>query len=132
MKKCFSHCSTCRSNLEVRNHFTCSMDRLLVTFLVNFVHRLFRSSLFFFHTCMLVLQLTAKRLVDPQGESPKRFSFFKPSGQEEAQDVKTNCEFPVSLFSPTLETLLLNDNNLQMVPLSLCGLMSLVELDLSK
>jgi len=26
----------------------------------------------------------------------------------------------------------LNDNNLLMVPLSLCGLMSLVELDLSK
>ncbi|XP_067017125.1 leucine-rich repeat serine/threonine-protein kinase 1-like isoform X3 [Acropora muricata] len=76
-------------------------------------------------------KLTAKRLVDPQGESPKRFSFFKPSGQEEAQDVKTDCEFPISLFSPTLETLLLNDNNLLMVPLSLCGLMSLVELDLS-
>lgn len=131
MKKCFSHCTTCRSNLEVRNRFICSMDRLLVIFWLTlsicyFVHP------FFPHTCILVLQLTAKRLVDPQGESPKRFSFFKHSGQEEAQDVKTDCEFPISLFSPTLETLLLNDNNLLMVPLSLCGLMSLVELDLSK
>lgn len=80
---------------------------------------------------MLVLQLTAKRLVDPQDESPKRFPFFKLSGQEEAQDVKTDCEFPTCL-APTLETLLLNDNNLLMVPLSVCALMSLVELDLSK
>lgn len=108
------------------------MDRLLVIFWLTLSIGYFVHPFFFFHTCMLVLQLTAKRLVDPQGESPKRFSFFKPSGQEEAQDVKTDCEFPISLFSPTLETLLLNDNNLLMVPLSLCGLMSLVELDLSK
>ena len=82
--------------------------------------------LFFF------LQLSAKPLVDPQASSPKRFPFFKNASQEDAQDVKTDCELPSALFSPTLETLLLNDNNLQVVPLSLCGLMSLIELDLSK
>ncbi|XP_068741133.1 leucine-rich repeat serine/threonine-protein kinase 1-like isoform X3 [Montipora capricornis] len=76
-------------------------------------------------------KLTAKPLVDPQVASPKRFPFFKLSGQEETHNVKTDCEFPISLFSPTLETLLLNDNNLQVVPLSVCRLMSLIELDLS-
>lgn len=83
--------------------------------------------LFFFF-----LQLSAKPLVDLQASSPKRFPFFKNVSQEDAQDVKTDCELPSELFSPTLETLLLNDNNLQVVPLSLCGLMSLIELDLSK
>lgn len=70
--------------------------------------------------------------MDPQAGSPKRFPFFKNPSQEDAQDVKTDCELPSSLFSPTLETLLLNDNNLQVVPVSVCGLLSLVELDLSK
>lgn len=78
------------------------------------------------------IQLSAKPLVDPQAGSPKRFPFFRNTGQEDAQDIKTDCELPSALFSPTLETLLLNDNNLQVVPLSICGLMSLIELDLSK
>ena len=78
------------------------------------------------------IQLSAKPPVDYQTGSPKRFPFFKISNQEEAQNVKTDCELPSSLFSPTLETLQLNDNNLQMVPISLCGLTNLIELDLSK
>ena len=78
------------------------------------------------------LQLCAKPLVDSQAGSTKRFPFFKSSSQEEAQDVKTDCELPVALFSPTLETLLLNHNNLHVVPQSVCRLLSLIELDLSK
>ena len=78
------------------------------------------------------MQLSAKPPVDQQAGSPKRFPFFKLPSQEDAPGIKTDCEFPASLFSPTLETLLLNDNNLQVVPLSVCGLMSLIELDLSK
>ena len=78
------------------------------------------------------MQLSAKPLVDPQAGPPKRFPFFRNASQEDVQDVKTDCELPSALFSPTLETLLLNDNNLQVVPLSLCGLMSLIELDFSK
>ncbi|XP_078364681.1 leucine-rich repeat serine/threonine-protein kinase 1-like isoform X2 [Oculina patagonica] len=79
-------------------------------------------------------KLSAKPLVDPQATSPKRFPFsgvFKTTGQEDSQDIKTDCEFPASLLAPTLETLLLSDNNLQVVPVSICGLMSLIELDLS-
>lgn len=83
-------------------------------------------------TLYFFMQLSAKPLVDPQAGPPKRFPFFRNTIQEDAQDVKTDCELPSALFSPTLETLLLNDNNLQVVPLSLCGLMSLIELDLSK
>lgn len=70
--------------------------------------------------------------MDTQAGTPKRFQFFRNTGQEDGQDVKTDCELPSALFSPTLETLLLNDNNLQVVPLSICGIMSLIELDLSK
>lgn len=78
------------------------------------------------------MQLSAKPLIDSQTGTPRRFQFFKSSSQEDAQDVKTDCEVPVSLFSPTLETLLLNDNILHVVPLSVCRLLSLIELDLSK
>lgn len=62
----------------------------------------------------------------------KRFQFFKASSSEDGQETKTDCEFPTALFSHTLETLSVNDNNLQSLPLSICGLMSLIELDLSE
>ena len=78
------------------------------------------------------IQLAAKPLIDPQAGSQKRFPFFKLASPDEAQDVKTDCELPTARFSPTLETLLLNDNTLQVVPVSVCRLMSLIELDLSK
>lgn len=78
-------------------------------------------------------KLSAKPLVESQiGSSTlKRFQFFKASSSEDGQETKTDCEFPTALFSHTLETLSVNDNNLHSLPFSICGLMSLIELDLS-
>ncbi|EDO31971.1 predicted protein, partial [Nematostella vectensis] len=74
--------------------------------------------------------LTAKYQGDGTGFTLRQRLFKTPS-QEEYQEASTDCEFPVDLFAPTLETLLLNDNGLLVVPPSVCRLTNLNELDLS-
>ncbi|XP_048583428.1 leucine-rich repeat serine/threonine-protein kinase 1 isoform X2 [Nematostella vectensis] len=75
-------------------------------------------------------KLTAKYQGDGTGFTLRQRLFKTPS-QEEYQEASTDCEFPVDLFAPTLETLLLNDNGLLVVPPSVCRLTNLNELDLS-
>jgi hypothetical protein len=70
--------------------------------------------------------------VDGGQSNTLRQRLFKTPSQDDGQDSKTDAELPVALFGPTLETLFLNDNCLQVVPLSVCHLTSLIELDLSK
>ena len=44
----------------------------------------------------------------------------------------SNCELPVDMFENTLQSLDLSDNNLEMVPETVCMLTALGELNLSK
>ena len=83
-----------------------------------------------FQTIFCISQLTAKVQMESSTSSSRRFPFLKSSSQDEAQ-LRTDAEFP-AIFAATLEQLKLNDNQLQTVPLSVCRLLSLTELDLSK
>ncbi|KXJ22658.1 leucine-rich repeat serine/threonine-protein kinase 1 [Exaiptasia diaphana] len=74
-------------------------------------------------------KVSFKSVSEGQGGTLQRL--FKTPSQDENQDYKKGNELPVNLFAPTLETLFLNHNCLQEVPLSICQLTNLIELDLS-